>query len=91
VNPAGKIAEFGQRPLELVERFGDEPFRWRAARLCLGQSQRQGGGDELLLRAVVQIALESPPGLVGRGDQSRPRRLDLRPPRDRGAASRHAA
>jgi hypothetical protein len=33
VKPAGKIAEFGQRLLELFERVGDEPFRWRAARL----------------------------------------------------------
>jgi hypothetical protein len=91
VDPAGKIAEFGQSPLDLFERVGDEPFRWRAARLCRGQSQRQGGGDELLLRAVVQIALQSPPGLIGRSDESRPRRLDLRPPRDRGAASRRPA
>jgi hypothetical protein len=91
VNPAGKVTEFGQRPLELFERVGDEPFRWRAARLCLGQAQRQGGGDELLLRAVVEIALELPPRLIGRSDQSRPRRLDFKPPRTRGAASRRPA
>jgi hypothetical protein len=87
VNPAGKIAELGQRALELFERVGDERFRRRAARLCLGQLQRQGSADELLLRAVVQIALESPPGLVGSSDESRLSRLDLTPPRDRRRAS----
>ena len=43
----------------------------------LGDAQGERRRDEPLLRAVVEVALESPPGLVGRVDDPRPRRLEL--------------
>jgi len=37
----------------------------------LGGAQSQGKGDQALLGAVVQIALDAPAGLVGGGDDPR--------------------
>jgi hypothetical protein len=61
----------------LHERVDNGPLRGRAARLSLSLPKRHGREDELLLRAVVQIALEAPPSLVRCGHDSRPGRLDL--------------
>jgi hypothetical protein len=52
--------------MELFERLGEERLRRRTARLGCGASERQQGQHEALLRAVVQIALELPAGLIGR-------------------------
>ena len=53
-----------QRALELAELRGHP---------CLRRAQLQPERDEPLLGAVVQIALDPPPRLIGGGDDPRPR------------------
>ena len=65
MDPAGVLAQFiertlqsGRHPVQLGVEFL-ELGRYR----CLGRPELQREGDELLLRAVVQVALDAAPGL----------------------------
>jgi hypothetical protein len=69
----GEVSQLGQPLLKLVEGLGQERLSGRAARPGRGPFEHQRGQDEALLRAVVQIALELPAGLIGRRDRARAR------------------
>ena len=64
--------DLGHRPVEGLARLtGIGPD------LVLGVAQRQADGDQALLRAVVQVALETPALLVGHRGKPGSRRLHL--------------
>ena len=58
----------------LVEQLGGER---RVVELAAREPQRQRETDEVLLRAVVQVALEPAPRVVGRGDDAGARGAQL--------------
>jgi hypothetical protein len=70
MDPAGELAQLGQALLELLDR-GVEQLR----RLCVGlrrragEPERQRERDEMLLGAVVEVALDPAARRVPRGDQ----------------------
>ena len=63
---SAKVFEQGQHCLGLAV-LGDLP----------GQPQFHGERDQVLLRAVVQVALDRAPRGVGRGDDPQPGRLEF--------------
>jgi len=74
VDPLGDLAQL----VEYVGQPGGHLVQLRAQLGRLrrhrrpGDAQPQREGDQLLLGAVVQIALDAAPGLVGGGDDARP-------------------
>ena len=74
MDAVGELAQLLDRQLGLDARLGDQLRRARRIALepRLGEAQRQGHADQALLGAVVQIALDAPPLLVGRGDDPLP-------------------
>ena len=76
VDPAGELAQLGDRLLDLVLRAREHVRVGRVA--ARGREpERDGERDEPLLRAVVEVALDPPPLGVGRGDDPGPRRPHL--------------
>ncbi len=86
MDPAGELAQLLQPRLELGARADEHHRRVLGAvdEAALGHSQGERGGDQPLLGAVVQVALDAAPRLVGGGDDPRPRRLELGRARGRG-------
>jgi len=74
VDAAGQVAQGLQRAAGLGLELGDQgPFPvlvLAGQRLRLGQ--RAGDGEQLLLGAVVDVALDPPPLLILRGDDPQP-------------------
>ena len=71
MDAAGELAQLVQRCGELVARLGRELLALGrvAADRALGSTQLQRDGDEALLRAVVEVALEPPAlGVAGLDD-----------------------
>ena len=79
VDAAGQLAQLVQR----AGRLADQRVQLRRQLVGLGRHRRlrraqaQGEGDQPLLGAVVQVALDAAPGVVGGGDDPRPRRGEL--------------
>ena len=73
------VAEFAARPFDVGQCLLDEPRR-RGPDLDHGARhlERDDGVHQPLLRAVVDVALQAPSGLVGGGDDARPRGGELR-------------
>ena len=62
-----QLVHYARQPLDDVGQLGPELAELgRHRRLRSAQFERER--DELLLRAVVQVALDPPPGRVGGGD-----------------------
>ena len=80
VQPAGELAQLGQRLLELVRGAAQQRHRGvGVAELLLEHPQLDGERDQPLLRAVVQVALQPPALGHARLEDAHPRRVDLRP------------
>ena len=81
VDAAGHLAQRGQRLGQLmagvVDLGGDVVVTGRRGVLGDGL-QAEGEGDQLLLGAVVEVALDAPAGLVLGGDDSFPGSLQFR-------------
>ena len=61
MQPAGELAQLGERVLELQRGAAQQlDRRVRVAQLLLQHPQLDGDRDQPLLRAVVQVALEPP-------------------------------
>ena len=77
VDPAGELAQLGDRLLDLVLCARQHV---RVGRVTTGsrEPEREGERDEPLLSAVVEVALDSPPLGIGRGDEPDARRPHLR-------------
>jgi hypothetical protein len=75
VDPPGEVPEFIERVLCLTLCLREQLvcFCWGVPRHLAGQPERDLEGDKLLLRTIVQVPLQPPPGLVGGGDQALPR------------------
>ena len=80
--PAGEFAQRLQRAAGLGPELRDQrPFPFLVlAGHRLGQGQRGGDGEQLLLCAVVDVALDPPPLVVGGGDDPQPRGLQFGQP-----------
>jgi hypothetical protein len=78
VDPVGEIAQLGQPQPKVFGRLGEERLRGGAARLRGSALEAQRRQDEALLGAVVQVALESSPGLVCCRDNARSRIVPAR-------------
>ena len=78
-----ELAELVQRRSEGLPCFLDDPTHGLGVRgqLRLGEPERHRDGDEPLLRAVVQVALEPPPFRIGGVDHPRTRDSKLFEPR----------
>ena len=61
--PAAQVAERGQSVLQLVESLRHQSLGRGAGRVSRRATQREGGQNEPLLRAVVQIELQPLPSL----------------------------
>ena len=73
VDAAREVAQLLHRELGLLARLGDQARGRAAGSLCqarLGEAEREGDGDQPLLGAVVQVALDAPALLVGGGDDA---------------------
>jgi hypothetical protein len=72
------FSQLFQRPGGLVLGLGEQVSRrgWACDELA-GQPERELQGDELLLGAVVQVALDPPSFGIGRLGQPGPRCLQL--------------
>jgi hypothetical protein len=82
VDPARELAQLRQRVRELLERALDERERLAVARDPVAdQLEVQRERDELLLRPVVKVALESATRLEARLDDPRSRGAQLLDPR----------
>ena len=75
----GELAQFFVGPLHVPERLGDQRLRRAVAllELPLRQAERDGGVDEPLLRAIVQVPDDAAAGRVGLGEQTRSRGGEL--------------
>ena len=72
VDAADQVAQLGQRLLDLAVRVVQGGGRLGVARhLALGGAQLDAEGDQPLLRAVVQVALDAAALLVGGTDRGR--------------------
>ena len=82
MDPARELAQLLQRLGELVAGRPDELLRQRrvGADAALDHPQLKGDGDEPLLRAVVEVALQPPPLRVAGGDDALARGAQLREP-----------
>ena len=67
MQPAGELAQVVEHLVDAVDAVRD-PLAQPRRRLLLGEPQLERERHEPLLRAVVQVALEAPPGLVGGDD-----------------------
>ena len=75
----GKLAELLKRERELLARAGEDA-RCRLGlrpKLRLGEPQRERQRDEPLLRAIVEVPLESPPLGIGSFDETGSRTTHL--------------
>ena len=78
MDPASELAQLGEAPLQL----GPGPIQHlgHIRRIVIEPGSRQleceGEGHELLLGAVVEVALDPPPLGVAGSDDPGPRRLD---------------
>ena len=75
MDAARQLAQLLDRELGLLAGLGDQLGRARriALELRLGEPEREGHGDETLLGAVVEIALDPPALGVGGVDDALPR------------------
>ena len=71
------VIEDGCRDGTAAYLAGLHETAWGRRHLRLGEPQRERQGDEALLRAVVQVSLEPPAGLVLGRDDPRPGCPDL--------------
>ena len=76
MDSAGELAQLGDRLLDLVLR-ARKHVRARPRRPGCREPERERERDEPLLGAVVEVALDSPPLGVGRGDDPGARRAHL--------------
>jgi hypothetical protein len=77
VDAAGQLAQLFERALQPLGELVDERPGVRVVDARLEQPQLEGERDELLLRAVVQVALDAAARLVGRRDDAQPRLAEL--------------
>ena len=75
----GELAQFFVGRLHVPERLGDQRMRRAVVllELPLRQAERDGGVDEPLLRAIVQVPDDAAAGRVGLGEQTRSRGGEL--------------
>src|SRR5262245_29567378 len=71
----GELAQLLDRRRELADRFPERRIRVVPAALRVAKLQQER--DQPLLCAVVQVALEATPRVVGGGDDARARTADL--------------
>ena len=77
--PCASSAELGERRLRVVAQLGEQLLD----RLGIigdelaGEPDLHGHGDEMLLRTVVEVALDLAAGGIGRGDDAGTRRLQV--------------
>ena len=79
VDAVRELAQLGQRRLHVAAQLlehGLDRLRVALDELA-GEADLHRERDEVLLRAVVQVALDPAPRLVGRGHDAQPRRLEL--------------
>jgi hypothetical protein len=79
VDAARELAQLLDRPVQLVGDPADLPLQLGQLRGHggLGQAQLEAERDQSLLGAVVQVALDPAPGVVGGGDDPGPGRGEL--------------
>ena len=80
MDPVRELAQVGEPGLQVARHLVDELEELGAAGLrgaAARELQHQRGGDEALLRSVVEISLQPPAGGVGRLDDARPGRPHL--------------
>ena len=82
MDPARELAQLLERLRELVGRRRDELLRQRGVGTdaVVDHPELERDGDEPLLRAVVEVALQPPPLRVARGDEALARGAQLREP-----------
>jgi hypothetical protein len=68
MNALGELAQLAHGGGELLDSGVHDDGRLEPA--ALGTAELQEQGDQPLLRAVVQVALEAPARVVGRGDDA---------------------
>ena len=74
MDPACELAQLAQRRLQLGLGLGEQ---LRIGLVVAQQLQHQAEGQQSLLGAIVQVALDAPALSVGRGDHPRTGRTQL--------------